>query len=131
MDLACGVVPVEHEAKVLRAFPVNVDLVVLLEYTGKMFDVFLVIVLHSKNVDNEGEADWAPIVTPISWCDLALLVPCLVEALSEEVLSNNDGLRDAVHPVSHFAENVAVWVCFVTESIFIDDVLGGTIPISF
>jgi hypothetical protein len=124
MDLACGVVPVEREAKVSRAFPINVDLIVLLEDAGKMFDVFLVDVLHSKVVDNEGEADWAPIGTPISWCDLALLVPCLVEALGEEVLSNNASLREAVHPASHFAENVAVCICFVTESIFIDDVLG-------
>jgi hypothetical protein len=66
MDLACGVVPVEHEAKVSRAFPVDVDLVVLLKYTGDMFDVFLVDVLHSKVVNNKGEADWAPIVMPIS-----------------------------------------------------------------
>ncbi len=57
MELACGIVPVEHEAKVLGAFPVNVDLIVLLEYAGKMFDVFLVDVLHSKVVNNKGEAD--------------------------------------------------------------------------
>ncbi len=122
--LACGVVPVKREAKLSRAFPVDVDLVGLFEYAGKMFDVFLVDVLHSKVVDNEGEADWAPIVMPIFWCDLALLVPCLVEALGEEVLSNNAGLREAVHPALHFAENVAVCVRFVMESVFIDDVLG-------
>ncbi len=92
MDLVCGVASVECEAKVSSAFPINVNLVVLLEYAGKMFDVFLVDVLHSKVVDDEGEADWVPIVTPISWCDLVLLVPCLVEALGEEVLSNNAGL---------------------------------------
>jgi hypothetical protein len=124
MDLACGVVPVKHEAKISGAFPIDVDLVVLLEYAREMLDVFLVDVLHSKVVSNEGQADWTPIVTPIPWCDLALLVPCLVEALGEEVLSNNAGLREAVHPVSHFAENVAVCVRFDTESVFIDDVLG-------
>jgi hypothetical protein len=124
MDLACGLVPVEHEAKVLGAFPIDVNIVVLLEYAGEMFDVFLVDVLHSKVIVNKGEADWVPIVTPISWCDLALLVPCLVEALGEEVLSNNAGLREAVHLALHFAENVAICVRFVTESVFIDDVLG-------
>ncbi len=124
MDLACGVVPVKHEVKVLSAFPIDVDLVVLLEYAGGMFDIFLVDVLHSKVVNNKGEADWAPIVTPISWCDLALLVPCLVEALGEEVLNNNAGLREAIHPALHFAENLAICIRFVTESIFIDDVLG-------
>ncbi len=124
MDLACGVVPVEREAKVLGAFPINVDLVVLLKYAGKMFNVFLVDALHSKVVDNKGKADWAPIVMPISWCDLALSVPCHVEALGEEVLSNNAGLREAVHSTLHFAENVVVYVRFVTESVFIDDLLG-------
>jgi hypothetical protein len=123
MDLPCGVVPVKREAKVSRAFPINIDLIFLLEYAGKMFDIFLVDVLHSKVVDNKGEADWVPVMTPISWCDLALPVPCLVEALGEEVLSNNSGLREAVHPASHFAEDVAICICFVMESILIDDVL--------
>ncbi len=57
MDLAWGVVPVKHEAKVSCAFPVNVDLVVMLEYAGKMFDIFLVDVLHSKVINNEGETE--------------------------------------------------------------------------
>jgi hypothetical protein len=89
-----------------------------------MFDVFLVDVLHSKVVDSKGEADWVPVVMPISWCDIALPVSCLVEALGEEVLSNNAGLREAVHPALHFAEDIPICVCFVTESLFIDDVLG-------
>jgi hypothetical protein len=124
MDLVCGIVPVEREAKVSHTFPININLVVLLEYTGKMFDVFLVDVLHTKVVDNKGEADWAPVVTSISWCDLALPVSCLVKALGEEVLSNNASLREAVHPASHFEENVAICIHFVMESVFIDDVLG-------
>jgi hypothetical protein len=48
MDLACGIVPVEHEAKVLGAFPINVNLIVLLEYTGEMFDVFLLMYCTPK-----------------------------------------------------------------------------------
>jgi hypothetical protein len=75
MDLVCGIVPIKHEAKVLRAFPININLVVLLEYADKMFDIVLVGVLYSKVVDNKGEADWAPLVMPVSWCDLALPVP--------------------------------------------------------
>jgi hypothetical protein len=127
MDLACGAVPVEHEAKLSSAFPIDVNLVVLLEYAAEMFDVFLVDVLHSKVVDNECDADCVPIVTPISWCNFALLVPYLVEVLGEEVLSNNAGLREAVHPTLHFAENVAVCIRFVTESVFI---LAGNVGFS-
>ncbi len=77
MDLACGIVPVKCEAKVLRTFPININLVVLLEYAGKMFNVFFADVLHSKVIDNKGEADWAPVVMPISWCDLAFQYPAL------------------------------------------------------
>jgi hypothetical protein len=113
MDLVCGVVPIKHEAKVLHAFPIDVDLVVLLEYADKMFNLVLVGVLYSKVVDNKGEADLAPIVMPVSRCDLALPVPCLVEALGEEVLSKNAGFREAVHPALHFTENVAICVHFV------------------
>ncbi len=57
MDLVCGIVPIKHEAKVSHAFPIDVDLVVLLEYADEMFDVVLVGVLYSKVVDNKGEAD--------------------------------------------------------------------------
>jgi hypothetical protein len=57
MDLGCGIAPVKREAMVSRVFPVDVDLIVLLEYAGEMFNVFLVDVLHSKVVDNKGEAD--------------------------------------------------------------------------
>jgi hypothetical protein len=89
-----------------------------------MFDVFLVDVLHSKVVDNKGEADWVPVVMPISWCDIALPVSCLEEVLGEEVLSNDTGLREAVRPALHFAADIPICVRFVTESIFIDDVLG-------
>jgi hypothetical protein len=124
MDLVCGVVPIKREAKVSRAFPINVNLVVLLEYADEMFDVVLVGVLYSKVVNNKGEADWVPIVMPVSWCDLALPVPCIVEALGEEVLGKNAGLREAVHPALHFTESVAICVHFVTESIFINDVWG-------
>ncbi len=83
MDLVCGVVPIKREAKVSRAFPINVDLVVLLEYADEMFDIILVGVLYSKVINNEGEADWASLVMPVSWCDPALPVSCLVEALGE------------------------------------------------
>ncbi len=124
MDLVCGVVPIKHEAKVSRAFPINVNFIVFLEYADEMLDIVLVGVLYSKVIDNKGEADWAPIVTPVSWCDLALPVPCLVEVLGEEVLSKNAGLREAVHPALHFTENVAICIHFVMEPISIDDVLG-------
>jgi hypothetical protein len=53
MDLVYGVVPVEREAKVLRTFPISIDLVALLEYAGEMFDVFLVDVQADRAYGTE------------------------------------------------------------------------------
>ncbi len=92
MYLALLVVPVECEAKVSCAFSVSVDFVVLLEDAHKMSEVIFVDVLHAKIVDDKGEAGGAPVMTPVSWCDLAMLVSCFVKAFGEEFLSNDAGL---------------------------------------
>ncbi len=85
------------------AFSLGVNLVILLEDAREMADVVFVDVLHAKNFDNEGEADGASIMPPVSWCDGALLVTCFVKAFGEEVLCNDAGLWEAVHSPSHFA----------------------------
>jgi hypothetical protein len=104
-------------------FPVGVDLVILLENHHEMVDVVFVDVLHAKIVDNEGETDGAPVVLPVSWCDSALAVSYFVKAFGEDVLRNDASLWEAIHSMSHFAENIAIRVHFVMECTFIDDVL--------
>ena len=121
MDFALLVVPVECEAQVSHAFPVSVDFVVLLEDIHEMLSIVLAGVLHAKIINNKGEADWAPVVAPVSWCDLALAVTCLVKAFGEEFLSNDAGLWEAVHPASYFTEDIAICIYFITESILHDD----------
>ncbi len=123
MDFALLVVPVKCEAQVTCAFSVGVDFVVLLEDVHEMLFVVLVGVLHAKVINNEGEADWVPVVVPVSRCDLALAVACLVKAFGEEFLSNDASLWEAVHPASYFTEDIAFCVYFVTMSIFIYVVL--------
>ena len=88
-----------------------------------MINIVLVDVLHTKVVDIEGEADGAPVMMPVSWCDCSLPVSCFAKAFGEEVLRNYAGLWESIHSVSHFAENIAIHVHFVTECIFINDVL--------
>ncbi len=63
------------------AFPVGVDFIVLLEDVHEMLHIVLVVVLHAKVIDDKGEADWAPVVAPVSRCDFALAVTCLVKRL--------------------------------------------------
>ena len=88
-----------------------------------MLDIFFVDVLHTKIVNDKGKADRAPVVSPISWGDCALTVPGFVETFGEEFLRDYSGLWEAVHPASHFTEDIAFCVHFVTESVFIDDIL--------
>jgi hypothetical protein len=88
-----------------------------------MVEVIFVDVLHTKIVDDKGEADGMPIIPPASWCDNALAVTCFVKTFGDEVLRNDAGLWEAVHSTSHFSENIATHVHFVTECVFVNDVL--------
>ncbi len=88
-----------------------------------MLHVVLVGVLHAKVIDNKGEADWAPVVAPVSRCDYALTVTCLVKAFGQEFLSNDAGLWEALHPATYFTEDIAFCIYFVMESVFVYDVL--------
>ncbi len=88
-----------------------------------MINIVLVDVLHTKVVDIEGEADGVPVMMPVFLCDSALQVSCFAKAFGEEVLRNYAGLWESIHSVSHFAENIAIHVHFVTECVFINDVL--------
>ena len=83
-----------------------------------MGDVILVDVFDSKIVDNEGEADWAPVVCPVSWGELALFVAGDDESFLEELLCNNSCLGESVHSSS------SVGIHFVMQIVFVDNVLG-------
>ncbi len=122
MHLALGIIPIERESKVLHSFPVGVDCVVLFQYAHEMLDVVLVNVLHSEVIDDECETDGAPVMSPVPWHDLALSIPSFVELLSEEVLCYDAGLWEAVHFALHFAEDIAICIHLVVESVFINDI---------
>jgi hypothetical protein len=88
-----------------------------------MVNVVFADVLHAKIVNNKGETDGAPVMMPVSWCDSVLAVSCFVKTFGEEFLCNDAGLWEALHSTSHFAGNIAIRFHFVTECVFIDDVL--------
>jgi hypothetical protein len=122
MHLALGIVPIECESRVLHSFPIGVDCVVLFQYAHEMLDVVLVNILHAKVVNNESETDGVPVVLRVPWHDLALLIPSFVELLSEEVLCYDAGLWEAIHSALHFAENIAICIHLVAESVFANDI---------
>ncbi len=122
MNLALGIVPIERESEVLHSFLVSVDCVVLFQYAHEMLDIVFVNVLHAEVVDDKCETDGAPVVSPVLWCDLALSIPGFVELLSELVLRYDASLGEAIHSVLHFAEDIAICIHLVAESVFINDI---------
>ncbi len=122
MHLALDIVPIKSEAEIACPLPVHVNSVVLFEYTDEMLDVCLVDVLHTKSINNECETDGVPVVSPVLWCDLALVVTSFVELLGEEVLRDDTCLRKTIHATSYLTKNIAIRINFVTEAIFFDDV---------
>jgi hypothetical protein len=77
MNLAEFVIPINGEAKVSRAIPVSVAFVVLFEYCEEMLGIGFVYVLDAKIIDDEGEADGLPCMSPKTWCGCALSVASL------------------------------------------------------
>jgi hypothetical protein len=94
-----------------------------------MVDVVLVDVLYTKVIDNEGKADGAPCMCPISRGDLALTVSGNEETFLEEFLSENAGLGKAVHASLDFAKDVAVGIGDVLEVVFFNDVFGKQVEL--
>ena len=76
VDLTFLVVPIECDAEIPSSFPVFFNFVVLLKCLDKMVDVGFIDVFNTKVIHNQCEADGSPVVFPISWCDLALVVSC-------------------------------------------------------
>ena len=74
MNFASDVVPIKSYPKIASAVPVGVEFVILAKDCKKMFHVLFVDVLHSKVIDDESEADGAPIVAPVAWCNGALAI---------------------------------------------------------
>ncbi len=61
-------------------------------------------------------------MSPVPWCDLALVVTGFVESLGEEVLCDDTCLRKTIHATSYLTKNIAIQIDFVMEAIFFDDV---------
>ena len=108
MYFSLCVVPIQSEGKVACSLSVRVNLLILYEYTDEVLDIFLVDVLHSKIIDNEAETDGAPAVSPVTRSYLTLGVPCFVESLGEEVLSNDTRLGKTLHATPYLAKYIAI-----------------------
>ena len=122
MHLVLDIVPIKREAEVACPLPVRVNFIVLFEYAHEMLHVCLVDVFHTEVINNECETDGAPVMSPVPWCDFALVVPGFMESLGEEVLRDDTCLRKTIHSTSDFTKHIAIRIDLVTEAIFFDDV---------
>ena len=75
-----------------------------------MGDVIFVDVFDSEIVNDKGETDGPPIVSPETWSELALPVSCDAQPLFEEFLCDDSSLGEPVHTSANLAEHVPIVV---------------------
>ena len=71
------IVPLQVDTCKLFAFPVLGDVMVLLEYLGKMFGVLFADVLHTEVIYDECKLEGTPGVFPKAGSCCGFVVPCL------------------------------------------------------
>ena len=78
MNLTSLVVPVECDANVPFAFPLGGDGIVVLKRTLCMLCMLVSDIFDSKNVNDECEIDWSPVMLPKTGNKFALSVATFV-----------------------------------------------------
>ena len=99
------ILPLQVDTCKLFAFPVLGDVMVLLEYLGKMVSVLFADVLHTEIIYDEGELDGASCVLPKAGSCCGFVVPCLFEASAEEVVSKFPRLFQTIAATDDFKIN--------------------------
>ena len=97
INLSLGVIPVKSKSEVTFAFPVFSDVIMFFDGVDEVVCIFFAYILYSEIVDNKGERDRSPIVHQHPGCVLAFMISLDVEALLEELLGEDAGLRQAIH----------------------------------
>ena len=77
-----------------------------------MSDVVFIDVFDSEVVNDKGETDGPPIVSPEPWGELALTVSCDNQPFLEEFLSDDSCLGEPVHASANLTEHIPVLVYF-------------------
>jgi hypothetical protein len=81
VDFTFLVVPIECDAKIPSSVPVFFNFIVLLKCLDEVVEVSFVDVFNTEIVHDQCEADGSPVIFPVPWCDFALAVSCLKQAL--------------------------------------------------
>ena len=81
VDFTFLVVPIKCDAEIPSSFPIFFNFVVLLKCLDEVVDISFVDVFNAEIVHDQCEADGLPVVFRVPWCDFALAVSCLKQAL--------------------------------------------------
>lgn len=124
VDAAAFVIPVEGDADVTPATPIGSDFIVFLKSVEQVEGVFLAHVLDGVVIDRQGKLHLPPVMLPETRYELALAVPGGVEALLEQLISQQPRVRKAVHSFSGFKIDEAVGGGFLAQAVLCDDFVG-------
>ena len=73
-----------------------------------MLGMLFPYILYAKVIDNEAKLNGAPFVAPKARSSGRLEVPCFVEALAKEVISQLSALGEAIATFNNFEEYPSV-----------------------
>ena len=105
-------------------FALTIDsyIVLSLHYLIDVISRLLSLELDTEIINHQSEGDWAPEVTPQSWCKLAGLVFCAPHTLDKELVGNLVLLWEAIYFLLNSDINIPVF-CNLSEVIFLHDPL--------
>ena len=113
VDFPLLVVPIDGEANVPLSFPLVADGVFLLQGCHEVLGMFFADIFYTKIIHDEAETDGAPVMFPETRADSALPISFGIQSFCEEVLGYFSGEGEAVHPLSDFKVDVAIFADFI------------------
>ena len=107
-DETVAVVPMQGKPNVASSLPIHGDFIVALKCVDEMIGVCFATIFHTKIINTEGKADGSPIMCPETGVDFALVVTVGLEALFEELLRNDAGLRESIHTFLNAHKDISI-----------------------
>ena len=120
---ACCVVPCDVNTCKFGPRPVGDDRIMLLKRGEEVFCMAFAEVFDAKVINDEDKGDWAPLVSPEAWCEVALIVNVKLEPFKEKVVGKFARLFETVDSFIDLEVYPSV-VCILCEIVLVDDFLG-------
>jgi hypothetical protein len=110
INVALIVRPIEGEAPVSRAGPINCEFVMGFDDVNEVLSVGLGKVFHTKVVNTEDEGCFLGVVAPKAWGEWRWLVAGGYQLCYQLVESDDGRFLEAVHTVPNLEIHIAVFV---------------------